>query len=155
MEKGRIKRIIICIVAILIVFAFVVVYKIFNREEISFSENDKLFFDMFVNQFEQDEYEFYSLDAYYLEDEKEFYYNAKYKCYSSVDDTWYEIDEVTYGSLNKFYNSYCLSWDDLQDFEEVNKEFQRARKEGIHKTYTSDEIEEFLKEAHHNKEKQN
>ena len=50
---------------------------------------------MFVNQFEPEEYEFYSLDAYYLEDTREYYYNAKYKCYSSKDDKWYEIDEVT------------------------------------------------------------
>lgn len=44
-------------------------------------------------------------------------------------------------------NSYCLSWDDLNGFEEVNKEFQRAKKEGVHKSYSNTEIEKLIEEA--------
>lgn len=150
MEHGRInkKRLIVFIIVLFAILISVVVYRTLNKkEEVSFDENDKLFFDMFVNQFEPEEYEFYSLDAYYLEDTREYYYNAKYKCYSSIDDKWYEIDEVTYGALNKFYNSYCLSWDDLNGFEEVDKEFQRAKKEGVHKSYSSKDIEKLIEEV--------
>lgn len=128
---------------------------LFLHKQVSFEENDKLYFKMFANTYEQDEYEFYSLDAYYLEDTQMYYYNAKFKGYSSIDDTWYDVDEVAYGRIQKFFNSYCLSWDELYGFEEENKEFERAQKEGIHKTYTKDEIKEFLDKAYKEKEADN
>ena len=142
MEQGNFKKRKICIISLVVVLVLCVsgvVWYLIQR--VSFDENDKLYFKMFANTYEQDEYEFYSLDAYYLRDTETYYYNAKFKGYTESDDTWSDIDEVCYGRIGKFYNTYCRSWDDLYGFEEVDKEFERAKAEGVHKTYTTQEIE--------------
>lgn len=153
MVNGRIKKssvILVAIIALIIlVSALCVLLFIKSMGKVSFETNDKEFFRQFVSLYENDdEYEFYSLDAYYLEDTRTFFYNAKYKSYSPIDDTWYEVDEVRYGSMGHFENSYCLSWDELYGFDEVDKEFKQAQKEGIHKTYTQDEINTLFEVAY-------
>lgn len=121
-------------------------------ERVSFDENAKLYFYIFADTYNQNEYEFYSLDAYYLEDSNMYFYNGKFKGYTSIDDTWSDIDQVCYGENKYFDNMYCRSWDELYGFEDVDKEFERAMREGIHKSYTKEEIEKLLEEAYNNKE---
>lgn len=154
MEHGRINKkklfTLIAIFMVLLIIGGIIFYILHNKnkEEVSFEENDKLYFAKFAELYEQDEYEFYSLDAYYLEDTQMYYYNAKYKAYISIEDAWYDIDQIYYGAKQKFYNMYCRSWDQLYGFEEVDKEFERAKKEGIHNTYTKEEINKLLEEAY-------
>ena len=118
----------------------------------AFSKNEKLYFEMFANTYDEGEYEFYSLDAYYLLDTGLIFYNAKYKAYIELEDKWVDVDEVVYGRKDKFENKYCRSWDDLNGFEGIDKEFERTVKEGRHKEYTQEEIEELLEEAYKNKD---
>ena len=49
-----------------------------------FEDNAKLYFKMFVDTYEEDEYEFYSLDAYYFMDIGMYFYNAKFKAYNEL-----------------------------------------------------------------------
>ena len=150
------KRIIenaVMLVAIFLMNVVVLSGCLFIRnKEVTFENEEKEFFKQFVDTYEsEEEYEFYSLDAYYLEDIDKVFFNAKYKGYSPADDTWYEIDEVMYGSIGHLENSYCLSWDDLYGFESVNEDFQRAKVEGTHKAYSENEIKELFEEAYNNK----
>lgn len=155
MESGHIKskKIVIIIIALIAIISIggIVFFILNNDKEVSFDSNDKEYFKMYVNLFEPGEYEVHSLDAYYLEDTKTFYYNGKYTCYSSTDDTWYDVDEVSYGSIGHFENSYCLSWDSLYGYDEVDDEYKRALKEGVHKTYTQKEIQDLLDTAYKEK----
>lgn len=135
--------------AILVIIGALCIYYFVKDDKISFEANESEFFKQFADLYKTDEeYEFYSLDAYYLEDIDEVYFNAKYKAYSPAEDKWYDIDEVMYGSLGHFENSYCLSWDQLYGFDSVDKDFKRAQKEGIHKSYSKEEIERLLEEAY-------
>lgn len=88
-----------------------------------FEDNAKLYFKMFADTYEEDEYEFYSLDAYYFMDTGMYYVNGKYKAYSELEDEWIDIDQVVYGAKGKVNNMYCRSWDDLNGFEDIDKEF--------------------------------
>ena len=156
MALGHTKKRKICIISVLVVIVLsiggVIWYFMQDKENVSFDSNDKLFFSIFADMYEPGEYEFYSLDAYYLKDTQMYYYNAKFKGYTAIDDTWSDIEQVCYGRIDKFNNMYCRSWDELYGFEETDKEFERAQIEGVHKTYTKQEIEDFLKEAYKNKE---
>lgn len=154
MEKGNIKSkrlvpIVIILVVVIVIGGIVAV--ILNNNKVSFALNDEAYFKMYVNLFDEGECKFHSLDAYYLEDTKTFYYNGKYTSYSSSDDKWYNVDEVSYGSVGHFENSYCLSWDKLYGYEEADSEYKRALKEGVHKTYTQQEIQELLDTAYKEK----
>ncbi len=151
MASGRTKSkkmyVVFGIVAALIVAAVVILAVLFRKDPVSFEENDKLYFKMFANLWEEDQYEFESLDAYYLSDTGKYYYNAKYSAYIELEEAWSSIDEVRYGGYAKFYNCFCLSWDSLYGFEAENEEFKRAQLEGVHKTYTQSEIEALLATA--------
>ena len=109
MENGHIKskKIVIIVVILIVMISIwgIVLLILNNDKEVSFDSNDEAYFKMYVNLFEPGEYEFHSLDAYYLEDTKTFYYNGKYTSYSSSDNRWYDIDEVSYGSFGHFENS--------------------------------------------------
>lgn len=150
--KSRKKVTIAIVVAIIIIG--VISLLIYRKYKVSFELNDKAYFNMFTNSFEQGECEFKSLDAYYLRDTRTYYYNAKYTFYEEIEGKWCDVDEVAYGSIGHFENMYCLSWDTLHGFDEVDKEFKRAVKEGVHKTYTEEEIQEMLEEAYQEKEKE-
>lgn len=140
----------IVIILIAVIFIGGIVAIILNNK-VSFALNDEAYFKMYADLFEVGECEFHSLDAYYLEDTKTFYYNGKYTSYSSGDNRWYDIDEVSYGSFGHFENSYCLSWDKLYGYEEADREYKRALKEGVHKTYTQEEIQALLDKAYKEK----
>ena len=60
---------------------------------------------------------------------------------------WEDIDEVMYGPYGKIHNMYCLSWDDLSGFEDINEEYKETKKNGVHKTYTVDDVEKLIDEA--------
>lgn len=146
------KLIIIGIIAVLVcnVIGGIIINLVFGKA--AFSKNEKLYFEMFANTFDEGEYEFYSLDAYYLMDTGLIFYNGKYKAYIELEDKWVDVDEVVYGRKGKFDNKYCRSWDDLYGYEDIDKEFERTMKEGIHKEYTQEEIKELLEEAYKNKD---
>lgn len=154
MGHGRInKKICIVILGILCISLSVAIcYFVRDKKKVTFEDNGKLYFKLFANTFDEDEYEFHSLDAYYLEDTQTYYYNGKYKAYIVLEGKWCEIDEVNYGRYKVFDNMYCRSWDELYGYEDVDKEFERAMREGIHKSYTKEEIEKLLEEAYNNKE---
>ena len=147
-KKSKKKWIIIGIIAVLAfnVIGGIIINYIYGKA--AFSKNEKLFFQMFANTYDEGEYEFYSLDAYYLMDTGYVFYNAKYKAYIELEDKWVDVDEVVYGRKGKFDNKYCRSWDDLNGFEDIDKEFERTVKEGRHKEYTQEEIEKLLNEAY-------
>lgn len=156
MRSEQIKKmnvVIIIIASILIIAIIVGVSFLWLKGKVSFDANDKEFFRQIALVYEEDEYQLHSLDAYYLSDTKTFFYNAKYTSYSPIDEKWYDVDEVKYGTIGKFHNFYCLSWDSLHGFEGVNEEFKQAVKEGVHKTYTQEELQKLLDTAY--KEKNN
>ena len=117
-------------------------------KEKAFDANEELYFKMFANTYDEGEYEFYSLDAYYLIDTGLVFYNGKFKAYIELEDKWVDVDQVVYGTRGNVENMYCRSWEDLYEFEEIDKEFQRTIEDGMHKEYTKEEIEELLKEAY-------
>ena len=149
-KKTGNKKLIVIIGIIAVLVCIVVVGIGFNHvfKEVSFSENEELYFKMFVDTFDEGGYEFYSLDAYYLMDTGMIYYNGKYKAYIEIEDKWYDVDEVVYGNKGIIYSKYCRSWDQLYGFEGIDEDFERAKEEGMHKEYTKEEIEELLKEAY-------
>lgn len=136
------------IVAIVCIILGGIVFNSLYKKTI-FAKNEELYFRMFANAFDEGEYEFYSLDAYYFIDTGMIYYNGKYKAY--IEDKWEDIDEVVYGRKGNVHNMYCRSWDELYGFEEIDKEFERAKEEGMHKEYTQEEIKELLDKAYKNK----
>ncbi len=149
METGHTKckkKIIIVSVLVVLALAELVFVLMRSRANI-FDVNDERFFYFFENSNEPGEYEVYSLDAYYLEEEKEYFYNVKYSLYIPSLDEWSDIDEVLFGNYGMFHNFYCLNWDDLDGFVEAKARFNRAKKEGIHKTYTMEGIEAGLAAA--------
>ena len=147
------KKCLIIVIFIMILIVVGIVWHIMQKEEnVSFEDNGKMYFNIFADTYKQNEYEFYSLDAYYLEDSNMYFYNGKFKGYTSFDNTWSDIDQVCYGKNKYFDNMYCRSWDELYGFEDVDKEFERAMREGVHKSYTKEEIEKLLEEAYSNKE---
>ncbi len=156
MEHGITRRkkkyVVIAFLSILLIVIGVAGYYMQKVEKISFEDNGKMYFKIFADTYNQNEYEFYSLDAYYLEDSNMYFYNGKFKGYTSFDDTWSDIDQVCYGKNKYFDNMYCRSWDELYGYEDVDKEFERAMREGIHKSYTKEEIEKLLEEAYNSKE---
>lgn len=119
---------------------------------VSFKSNDECFFRLFANQFTPEDYKFTSLDAYYLKDTDKYYYNAKYTLYISTEGEWFDIDDVYVGKKGQINSSFCLSWDDLNGYEEAAKEFERAKSEGVHRTYTTGEIQSSLEEAFNEEE---
>ena len=160
MENGPAKkRIWIIIIAAVLLITAAVAY-IYTRnsgsEEVSFSENERVFFQMFGREFsDSSEYRIKSLDAYYYDDgEKEgfpssyptgtYFFRVVYSFYFDVEDEWYDVDEVKYGSYGKIDNMYCLSWDSLSGFEEVNRKFQLAVEEGTHKSYDVSKFAEYI-----------
>ena len=67
-----------------------------------------------------------------------------------MEDNRVDIDSVVFGTKGKFEDMYCRTLDGLVGFEDVEKEFERAIKEGAHKEYTQEEIKELLEEAFSN-----
>ncbi len=119
-----------------------------------FSEYEDGFFLGMAKTNDAEDIEVLTLDAYYLETEDKVFYNIKYRMYFEADRTWYEVDQVKYGVNGEWINAYCLSWDQLYGYEDVNAVFERAKKEGVHKTYTKEEIEKRLAEAYDALEKE-
>ncbi len=148
-EHNRKKKTVISVLVFsALAIALVVGILVFMRkEEVSFDAMDERYFYFFSNAYDVGEYEFYSLDAYYQEETGEYFYNAKFAQYMSRFDDWSDIDQVMYGKHGELYNFYCLNWDDLDGFEAVNVRFERAKKEGVHKTYTLEEIEKGIAAA--------
>ena len=77
------KRIIenaVMLVAIFLMNVVVLSGCLFIRnKEVTFDNEEKEFFKQFVDIYEsEEEYEFYSLDAYYFEDIDKVFFNAKY-----------------------------------------------------------------------------
>ena len=94
-------------------------------------------------------YKFHSLDIYCLEDDDlpgivHYFVHAKYRAYIEIDEEWAEIDEVYYGDNGMLESFYCLSWDTIEGFEEVNEQFNIAVKEGHKKTYSIQEIQDII-----------
>ena len=118
-----------------------------HRPQYSFDMIADKFFAFFTSVFpDEQSYTFQSMDGYCIEDEMgkvTFYLNAKYEAYYEDDDEWVKIDEVYYGDEN-YSNTYCLSWDDLNGFEEVNEDFKVAVKDGYHKEFVMEEIQDLI-----------
>lgn len=96
-----------------------------------------------------DQYEMHSLEVYFMKDDilpgvVNCYAHAKYAGFVETDEDWAEIDEVYFGDDGLLYSFYCLSWDSIEEFEDVNAEYERAVKEGVKKVYTPEEIEALL-----------
>lgn len=144
----------VCIAVIILVLLGVVLF--FDHRAKIKKEND--YFDQILEQYfynfnvafpDSESYSFESLDAYCMEDENKkgvihFYVNAKYKAYIDISEEWDDIDEVSYGDNGELENSYSLSWDSIEGFEDVNESFNKAVKEGTHKTYTIKEINDLI-----------
>ncbi len=72
------------------------------------------------------------------------YAHAKYAGLIESNEEWAEIDEVYFGDDGLLYSFYCLHWDSIEGFEDVNAQYERAIKEGVKKVYTPEEIEALL-----------
>ena len=120
-----------------------------TKEEVSFEANDDRFFRSVLALLESSDIEIKSVDAYFLKEKDNplggTYYNFKYNLL--VIDEWCEIDEVIYGPYASVRGTFCFNWDDLEGLEDEIKEFENAKKEGIHNTYTDEEIENLMEEA--------
>ena len=140
----------------LIIVAFVLAHFEKSKNSYSFDQVEKVFFEKFNFSFpDQKDYEFHSLDAYCIEDENipdtyHYFVDAKYKAYFNYSDDeddngWYEIEEVHFGR-NGLDAYYCLNWDNIEGFEKENELFNKAVKEGHHKSYTQEEIQKLIEE---------
>ena len=146
MERKK-YLIIAVVVTIATAIAVIATLKLFKSDEIKYEESDKAFARTFTGICEPGKYEIKSLDVYYSEDTGTYYYNIKYKLYVDLNKKWEDIDEVMYGPYGKIHNMYCLSWDDLSGFEDINEEYKETKKNGVHKTYTVDDVEKLIDEA--------
>lgn len=154
MVNGNIKRkkvfITLIIVLCLVVVGAIAVYSLTKDDEVSFEANDDRFFRSVLALLEPSDIEIKSVDAYFLKDKDDpsgglYYYNFKYNLL--VIDEWCEIDEVIYGPYANVQGTFCLNWDNLEDFEGEINQFEKAKNEGIHNTYTDEEIEKLMEEA--------
>lgn len=156
MEKTNKKRnriiLITILVLCLVVVGVIAVYFLTKDDEVSFEANDKRFFRNMADLCEPSDIQIKSVDAYFLKDKDHplgglYYYNFKYNLL--VMDEWCEIDEVIYGPYANINGTFCFNWDDseLEHCQDEIKEFEKAKKEGIHNTYTDEEIEKLMKEA--------
>ena len=132
------------------VVGVIAVYFLNKDEEVSFEANDKRFFRSVLALLEPSDIEIKSVDAYFLKDKDHplggtYYYNFKYNLL--VIDEWCEIDKVIHGHYGDVSGTFCFNWDNLEGFEDEIKEFEKAKKEGIHNTYTDEEIEKLMEEA--------
>ncbi len=143
--KSKKKIIIISILAVLVVLVFVLM----RSRAGSFEANDEEFFYYFANTTDPERCEVYSLDAYYLKDIDGYYYEIKYALRIEGEEEWTDIDKVMFGISGMFNGYFCLNWDerDLADFAEERGRFERAKKEGVHRTYTLQEVNEAILSA--------
>ena len=155
--KRKKRNILISLIIILIVACIFVFFLFHEREKkYSFDEIEKDWFTRFNFTYpNSDEYEINSLDVYCIEDDNlpqvvNYYVHAKFKAYNNFPEFdmvgWDEIDEVSYGRNGHIEVSYCLSWDNINGFESINEDFNKAIKEGYHKSYTQEEIEKLIEE---------
>ncbi len=147
-KKATNRNIVIILTSVVCVAVLLGVIVLRNhRPQYSFDMIADKFFAFLTSVFpDERSYIFQRLDGYCMEDEMgevTFYLNAKYEAYYEDDDEWVKIDEVYYGDKN-YSNTYCLSWDDLNGFEEVNEDFKEAVKEGYHKEFTMEEIQNLI-----------
>ena len=135
--------------------ALIIVYRKKNVRY-SFSEIEKNWaLDFNFTYPDPAEYEIHSLDIYCVKDDNlpktfQYYVRTKYKSYNDFPEFgiigWGEVDKVSFGTNGRIEGSYCLSWDNIDGFESVNEEFNKAVKEGHHKSYTQEEIRKLIEE---------
>lgn len=115
-----------------------------------FETVEKQYFRLFNKTFSDPEgYEFHSLEVYSMKDENiphrwHYFFHAKYRAFIEIDQEWSEIEEVTFGDSSGLEYFYCLTWDSIEGYEQVNDEFNQAVKEWKKKTYTMEEIRTLL-----------
>ena len=154
-EKSNSKKKYIGIVgalAAVLILAGLLIYFVRKPDKMKYSFDkieEQYFYNFNVAFPNADNYSFESVDAYCIEDEEQknvihYYIHAKYKAYIDILEKWDNIDEVSYGTNEKLENSYSLSWDSIKGFEDVNENFKKAVKEGVHKSYTAKEIETLI-----------
>lgn len=156
MEHGPIKKItIIVIIVLALALIGTVSFFILKKDnyEVDFSTNEAKFFYIFGKDYVPNEYTIKSLDAYYLDEGDStpagdntgtYFFHIVYRFYFEHDEKWYDIDEVDYGPYGYIENCYCLSWDDIEGFEEINEKFQQAVKNGVHKSYDVSKFQEYI-----------
>lgn len=152
MEHGnRTKKeifVILLVIGIILILTIAVIIRKTTSDGVSFDDNEKAFFQYFSYfNSNSEEYKVKNLDAYYYDNGTPlgiYFFRVQYSCCYEEENKWYDIDEVIYGSKGKIENSYCLSWDSLNGFEEKNKEFQQAVKNGVHKSYDVSKFQEYL-----------
>ncbi|MBP3238786.1 MAG: hypothetical protein J6M24_06915 [Lachnospiraceae bacterium] len=159
-KKGRsvILKLSALFVFATLVVALILIHQNKKKARFSFDEIEKAYFLQFnFGLSNPDEYKFKSLDIYCIEDSNiservHFFVNAKYDEYYDMPEFdlvgWKEIDEVAYGENGKLYGSYCLNWEstELLGFEDEIKWFNKAVKEGKHKSYSQEEIQKLIEE---------
>ena len=118
--------------------------------EADFSKSEEAFFQFWSRSHTVPEYyEIKSLDIYYYCEDVPgalgtYYFHVIFSEYLDFEDEWYDVDEVLYGPIGKISSFYCLSWDSLAGFEEVNRKFQLAVEEGTHKSYDVSKFAEYI-----------
>ena len=152
-ENGNIKKrkfIVIGSIIVVIGIALIIFWmKYRDYYAVSFDAGEEYFFEEFNWLFDNpDEYEFESLDAYYYKENfnsiGKYYFHAVYSYWFEVDDEWHDIDKVEYGTYGKLSGSFCLSWDSLEGFESDYEDYLKAVENGVHKSYTKEEIYELI-----------
>ncbi len=141
------------IITIISMIAVTITFFVINEKRsanYSFDETANDYFYRFNYAFpDSDKYMFHSLEAYYIEDDDlpgivHYFFHAKYTAYIELLEKWSDIEEVAYGHNGKLENSFCLSWDNLDGFEDAVAQFNRAVKDGVKKTYTMQEIQKLI-----------
>ena len=155
MKKKRIgpalrkPSVILPVLAVLVIAALAIILTACGKKY-SFEQVENQYFHIFNSAFQDPEdYEFHSLEAYCMEDDNlpgkvHYFIHAKFKGYIDIDEEWAEIEEVFYGDNGELEGFYCLSWDSIEGFEDINEQFDRAVKEGQKKTYSMQEIQELI-----------
>lgn len=136
MERGRNKfKYVILLVSILIISMFVSCKK---EEEISFENNNTIFFQNLLARKERDEIEIEALRAYYYEGK--YFYDVEYSYNDQFVSDWTKIELIyvyNYTELTLHFNikegpSAFTYWYDL---------YNNATEKGVKKEFTIQEIE--------------
>lgn len=118
----------------------------------TFEENNDIFFRMVLNRLEQDEVEIQSVDAYNVENR--YYYHITYSYISPVTNEWTDADLVYFGT-NQIDRYFSLKWDDFGDMAEDRDAYYSAVKNGEHKSFSQEEIQQYVNVFYSTKQENN
>ena len=142
-KKKKVGLIITICVAIIGIATAITIYKL-QDEEFSFDKSCKVLFRHLLSRTEPGEIEVLSLDGYYKDGYNYYYVETREYDYDIEDMGIFTM--VYYGNFDDIDMSFNPNWTDKGDLIEEYYAYLDAKENGIHRSYTQDEIKSYIDE---------